>query len=175
MSQLRDSRPSTYRVSPPLRWGVLGLSLAASGCISVNAAGPARAHQGAIEVGADYRPRAINRWYCKRVGSIVLAHKSANDLVLHFENRDWVVPVTESGGMVSTEYPWFNIVSYGGPSFGLATLALMAGAASQSTYGTVRVDAQTAPGGSLTVTISVKDAKDNPLPSEEERCDLAAR
>lgn len=146
------------------------LSLALSGCIAVNAAGPLPAPGGGrTEVGADYRRQAINRWYCSSLGSFVLA-RDGGDFALHLENRDWVFPLQQTSGHVSTQYSWFRAVTYNGALGGVAGAILTGVAAAQSTSGTVRLDAQTSPRGTLKVTLTSQDANMNPLQSQEEEC-----
>lgn len=154
------------------RWSLLSLSLlASSGCIAVNAAGPLAPPAGAtLEVGGNYRSRAINRWYCPSLGSFVLA-PDGTDFVLHLENRDWLFRAAGSGGRVSVEYPWFRTVSYNGAVGGVSGAILTAVAASQSTSGTVRLDAQTTKGGTLTVTVVSMDSNYKPLATQEEKCE----
>jgi len=53
-----------------------------------------------LQIGADYRDRAVNRWVCDSAGSVVLAD-TGKGFVLHLENYDWVL-TGEDGGAVVT-------------------------------------------------------------------------
>lgn len=67
------------------------------------APGPSVPPQGALEIGADYRPSAVTRWVCDSDGSVVLAKTSAG-YRLHLENRDWVLTGAESDDRVAFTY-----------------------------------------------------------------------
>jgi len=99
---------------------VAPFSLLASACMP--APGPSHPPSGALEVGADYRPQALNRWVCPSDGSIVLAKKGER-LVLHFENLDWVVNAEDAGDFVR-----FSFATVGGTlSVGWSTTKLNEG------------------------------------------------
>lgn len=64
------------------------------------APGPSYPAHGTLEIGADYRDRAVNRWVCDSAGSVVLAD-TGKGFVLHLESYDWVM-TGEDGGAVVT-------------------------------------------------------------------------
>lgn len=92
---LSSSRSGSLRAIP--RTMLLAAALSSAACFP--APGPSHPPRGLLEVGADYRPRALNRWVCQSDGSIVLA-KQGDQLVLHFESLDWVVPAEDAGDFV---------------------------------------------------------------------------
>ncbi len=80
-----------------------GLPIAAVAALTtgacVPAPGPMTPPQGTLEVGADYRPRALNRWVCESSGSLVLA-STPSGFLLHLENYDWVLQGEDAGASV---------------------------------------------------------------------------
>ena len=100
---------------------LVAVALAASACMP--APGPSfPPAPGVLEIGADYRSQALNRWVCPSDGSIVLAKKGER-LVLHFENLDWVVNAEDAGDFVR-----FSFATVGGTlSVGWSTTKLNEG------------------------------------------------
>lgn len=67
------------------------------------APGPLAPPQGKLQIGADYRADAINRWVCPGDGSLVLARASGR-YVLHFESLDWVLSGEDAAEVVAFGY-----------------------------------------------------------------------
>lgn len=87
--------------------GALTALVATCGSACMPAPGPSAPPRGGLEIGADYRPGALNRWICGTAGSIVLARRG-EDLVLHLENLDWVLPGNDAGDFARFGYSTFN-------------------------------------------------------------------
>ncbi len=106
------------RIATPA--ALLALALTATACMP--APGPSFPPRGTLEVGADYRAQALNRWVCQSDGSVVLARKG-DQLLLHFENLDWVVQPDDAGDFVR-----FSFATVGGTlSVGFGTTKLNEG------------------------------------------------
>lgn len=98
-----SSKPRISRLASRAAALVMMASLA-SACMP--APGPSAPPQGELDIGADYRPSALNRWVCASDGSIVLARKG-DRLVLHLESFDWVLSGSDGGDFARFGYSTF--------------------------------------------------------------------